>query len=162
MKKINILTLILSTGIVACGYVHIYYSHKLSKLDGLDQLAIALSIYFLIQLWFSGNYLFKGLTFILLAGSTLLLLNILHNNYADNQLKRYGTKANATVTSIKYMSGHKSYPGIIINFTYTSRGRIYNHSIMDDVEADRRFSVGDTIPIKYSSMDPDLFEELGN
>ena len=67
MKKINILTLILSTGIVACGYVHIYYSHKLSKLDGLDQLAIALSIHFLIQLWFSGNYLFIFLMLMLLA-----------------------------------------------------------------------------------------------
>jgi hypothetical protein len=33
---------------------------------------------------------------------------------------------------------------------------------MDDVEAYRRFSVGDTIPIRYSSKDPDLFEELGN
>lgn len=161
MKRSNILTLILATGIVACSYVHIYYSHKLSKLDRFDQLAIALSIYFLIQLWFSGNYLVKGLTFVLLTGSTLLLNNILHNNYADNQLKVYGTNANAIVTSVKYMSGSKSYPGIIIKFTYTSRGRIYNHSIMDDVEVDRRFFVGDTLPIKYSSMDPDLFEEVG-
>uniref|UniRef100_UPI001BDA03D4 hypothetical protein n=1 Tax=Pedobacter sp. B4-66 TaxID=2817280 RepID=UPI001BDA03D4 len=155
-------TLILSTSIVACSYVHIYYSHKLSKLDGFGQLVIALSIYFLIQLWFSSNYLVKGLTFVLLAGSTLLLLNILHNNYADNQLKMYGTKANAIVTSVKYMSGNKSYPGIKIKFTYTSGGRIYNHSIMDDVDIDRRFFVGDTLAIKYSSMDPDLFEEVGN
>ncbi|WP_214229573.1 hypothetical protein [Pedobacter sp. B4-66] len=78
------------------------------------------------------------------------MLNILHNYYADNQLKIYGTNANAIVTSVQYMSGYKSYPGIIIKFTYTSRGRIYNHSIMDDVE------------VKCSSMDPDLFEEVGN
>ena len=162
MKRINMLSLILSTGIIACSYIHIYYSHKLSKLHGLDQLVIALSIYFLIQLWFSGNYLVKGLSFVFLAGSTLLLLNILHNNYADNQLKMYGTKTNAIVTSVKYMSGNKSYPGIIIKFTYTSMGKIYNHSIMDDVEVERRFFAGDTLPIKYSSMDPDLFEEVGN
>ena len=162
MKRINILTLILSTVIVACSYVHIYYSHKFTKLDGLVQLAIALSIYFIIQLWFSKSYLVKGLTFVLLAGSTLLLLNILHNNYADNQLKMYGTQANAIITSVKYMSGSKTYPRIIIKFTYTSGGRVYNHSITDDVDVDRRFFVGDTLPIKYSSMDPDLFEEVGN
>jgi hypothetical protein len=98
----------------------------------------------------------------LLAGSTLLLLNILHNYYADNQLKMYGTKANAIVTSVNYMSGSKTYPRIIIKFTYTSGGRVYNHSITDDVDVDRRFFVGDTLPIKYSTTDPDLFEEAGN
>jgi len=160
-RRIYILTIIMSITILACSYMHIYYSHKLSKLNGLNQLAIALSVYFLIQIWFSWNYLVKGLTFVLLAGSALLLTHILHNYYADYQLKIHGTKTNAIVTSVKYMSGYKRYPGIIIKFTYTSGGRRYDHSIMDDADAGRHFSVGDTLPIRYSSTDPDLFEEAG-
>ncbi len=136
-----------------------YYAHKLSTLYGLDQLVIAISIYFLIQVWFSGNYLIQGLTFVLLAGSTLLLINILHNNYVDTQLRMYGKNANAIVTSVKYMSGPKSYPGIIIKFTYSSNGKIYNHHIIDDVEDSKRIIVGDIFPIRYSYKDPDLFED---
>lgn len=159
-KRSQVFTLILSIVIVTCSYLHIFYSHKISNLYRLDQLAIALSIYFLIQIRFRWNALINGLVFVFFAGITLLLLNIFHNKYTDQQLKMYGTKANAIVTSVKYMSGSKHYPGIIIKFTYTSKGRTYNKFIMDDVEDNRRFSVGDTLSIKYSSIDPDLFEEI--
>lgn len=160
MKRSQVLTLILWTVIVACSYLHIFYAHRFSKFDGYGQLAIALSIYFLVQTRFHWNAVVNGLVFVFFAGSTLLLLHILHNEYAQHQLKMYGTKANAIVTSVEYMSGYKHYPGTIIKFTYTSKDRIYNNFIMDDVEVDRRFVVGDTLTIKYSSLDPDLFEEV--
>ena len=160
MKTNHILTLIFSISIIVFSCVHVFYSHKLSKLDGVDQLVIALSIYFLIQLRLSWHYLLNGLAFVFAAGSTLLLMNFLHNCYASSQLNKYGREVNARVTSVEYKSGSKTYPRIIISFTYTSRGKTYNHSIMDDVEVERRFLVGDTLPIRYSTKDPDLFEEV--
>jgi hypothetical protein len=160
MKTNHIQTLIFSISIIVFSCVHVFYSHKLSKLGGIDQLIIAVSIYFLIQLRLSWHYLINGLAFVFAAGSTLLLMNFLHNCYTANQLNKYGREVNARVTSVKYRSGPKSYPGIIINFTYTSGGKNYNHSIMDDVEVERRFVVGDTLPIRYSTKDPDLFEEV--
>ncbi len=160
MKRNQVLTLILFTVVIACSYLRIFYSHRLSKFEGYDQLAIALSIFFLIQIRFRWNGFINGLVFVLFAGTTLLLLNIFHNKYADQQLKMYGTKANAIVTSVKYMSGNKHYPGIIVKFTYTSEGRIYNKSIMEDIENARHLSVGDTLSLKYSSIDPELFEEI--
>ncbi|MES2829807.1 MAG: DUF3592 domain-containing protein [Bacteroidota bacterium] len=162
MKRSQVITLVLSTVIVACSFIHIFYSHRLSKLDGVDQLAIALSVFFIIKVRSRWNSIANGLVFVLLGGIALLLLNVLHNEYADQQLTRHGTKANAIVTSAEYMSGYKHYPGIIIKFSYTAGGKIYNKSIMDEIDVNRRFSVGDTIHIKYSSADPDLFEEVAN
>ena len=159
MKKSHILTLILFTVIIACCYVHVFYSHKLSTFNWLDQIFIASSIYFLILIWFPWNKLINALAFILIAGLSLVCVNILQSDYADAQLKAYGVTANAIVKSVKYKSGSKTAPGIIIMFTYSSGGRLYKHRIVDDIEIERRFVVGDTLPIIYSSKDPDLFKE---
>ncbi|MEJ7560009.1 MAG: hypothetical protein WKF66_16975 [Pedobacter sp.] len=161
MERRHIKTFILFIVITIGSVVHVFYSQKLSKFNGVDQLLVASSILFLVRIWSSWNHYLNTLTFILFAGGTLWCLNVLHNDYANRQLHLYGKKTNAVVQSVIYRKGYKSAPGIIIRFAYTSGGNAYIHSIVDDIEVERRFSVGDTLPIIYSSIDPDLFKEVG-
>jgi hypothetical protein len=160
MKRSASLTIILVTLILCCSYVHIFYSHRFTKFHVIDLIVIASSIYFLTRMWIPGNQYLTALVFVLLAGCSLYGLSILQNTYADEQLKLYGKKTNAIVKSVKYTNGPKTFPQIITSFTYTSGGKVYNHYVVDDIEVERRFFEGDTLPIIYSSIDPDLFKEV--
>ena len=161
MKRSASLTITLVILILCCSYLHIFYSHRFTKFHEIDLIIVASSTYFLIRMWIPGNQYHNFLVFVLLAGPSLYGLSILQNYYVNEQLKVYGRKTNAIVKSVEYTNGPKTLPKIITNFTYRHDGKTYNHSVVDDIEVERRFFEGDTLPIIYSSKDPDLFKEVG-
>ena len=92
---------------------------------------------------------------------TFLLYNSITASNID-QIELDGQTTNAMVKKVTETLSRRGHKRIYVDIEYTANGKIYNPTLDFDGSDHNYYEQNDTLTIKYSKKDPNLFEIVAN
>lgn len=120
-----------------------------------------LSILGLNILWFKHDKWFKlksFLSLVVVGGAMAILVIMLHEKYRDKLLIGHEVYVKGVVTKI-YFKRSKNQVTHYAVFNYRVNGKALTHRV---INTENLLTVGDTIKLVCSKLDPEVFERLPN
>ena len=154
LKAACIITLLI------CCYLGVYHSHRHFQFDIILTLVLLgmLCLAALNSLYFNTNGKWakvRILTFFVLVGGPMTtIVIVLHENYKAQQLADYGTDTYGIVTNL-YRKKAKSRVSYYADFEYNLNSKRWIQQTRND---DHRIKMGDTLKLRCSTVDPEVFE----
>ena len=165
-KYKNIFTAISTLILIACCYFGVFHSHRYFRFN-LALVIVIVGVLCLIALdhlsfGSEGKWQrFRTFMVILLIGGPIAIFTIvMHEAYVSQQLTDHGTETYGVVRllySKKIPNRRSYYTSYHAKFEYSVNGKIWVQKVNND---DHSLSFGDTIRLRCSTEDPEVFEVL--
>lgn len=165
-KYKNILTAISTLILIACCYFGVFHSHRYFRFN-LPVVVVIVGVLCLVaidHLSFGSEgrwQRFRTFMVILIVGGPIAIFTIiLHKAYVSQQLADHGTETYGVVRllySKKTPTRRSYYTSYHAKFEYSVNGKNWVQNVNND---DHSLSVGDTIRLKCSAEDPEVFDIL--